>query len=79
MLEVQQLQDAIVLSSFVTEQELQQRVALQRELREVEWLSLPVDRFREEIEVSATTSRPATRPAPSAGRRPRASISSTSR
>jgi peptidyl-prolyl cis-trans isomerase D len=53
MLEVQQLQDAIVLSSFVPEQELQHRVALQRELREVEWLSLPVDRFRDEIEVSA--------------------------
>ena len=53
MLEVQQLQDAIVLSSFVTEQELQHRVALQRELREVEWLSLPVERFRDEIEVSA--------------------------
>jgi len=53
MLEVQQLQDAIVLSSFVTEEELQRRVALQRELREVEWLSLPVDRFRDEVEVSA--------------------------
>jgi peptidyl-prolyl cis-trans isomerase D len=53
MLEVQQLQDAIVLSSFVTEDELQRRVALQRELREVEWLSLPLERFRDEVEVSA--------------------------
>jgi len=52
MLEVQQLQDAIVLSSFVTPAELEQRVALERELREVEWVSLPVNRFVDEVEIS---------------------------
>lgn len=52
MLEVEQLQDAIVLSSFVTPAELERRVALQRELREVEWVSLPVDRFAAEVEIS---------------------------
>lgn len=51
-LEIQQLQDAIVLSSFVTDRELEQRVALQRELREVEWIALPLDRFRDEIEIT---------------------------
>jgi peptidyl-prolyl cis-trans isomerase D len=52
LLEIQQLQDAIVLSSFVTTEELAQRVALERELREVEWLSLPLDRFLAEVEVT---------------------------
>jgi peptidyl-prolyl cis-trans isomerase D len=52
LLEIQQLQDAIVLSSFVTTEELAQRVALERELREVEWLSLPLDRFIAEVEVT---------------------------
>ena len=52
MLEVQQLQDAIVLSSFVTDDELQRRVALQRELREIEWIALPLERFSAEVEVS---------------------------
>jgi peptidyl-prolyl cis-trans isomerase D len=52
MLAIQQLQDAVVLSSFVTEDELERRVALQRELREVEWVALPLDRFLEEVEVS---------------------------
>jgi peptidyl-prolyl cis-trans isomerase D len=52
LLEVQQLQDSIVLSSFVTPQELERRVALERELREVEWVSLPLDRFLEGVEVS---------------------------
>jgi peptidyl-prolyl cis-trans isomerase D len=52
LLEIQQLQDAIVLSSFVTTEELAQRVALERELREVEWLSLPLDRFTAEVEVT---------------------------
>jgi peptidyl-prolyl cis-trans isomerase D len=52
LLEIQQLQDAIVLSSFVTSEELAQRVALERELREVEWLSLPLDRFIAEVEVT---------------------------
>ncbi len=52
LLEVQQLQDAIVLSSFVTPSEIDQRVALQRQLREVEWVALPLERFLEEVEVS---------------------------
>jgi peptidyl-prolyl cis-trans isomerase D len=52
MLAIQQLQDAVVLSSFVTEDELERRVALQRELREVEWVALPLDRFLDEVEVS---------------------------
>ncbi|MFU8897114.1 MAG: SurA N-terminal domain-containing protein, partial [Gammaproteobacteria bacterium] len=52
MLEIQQLQDAIVLSSFITEEELERRVALQRELREVEWITLPLERFRADIETS---------------------------
>jgi peptidyl-prolyl cis-trans isomerase D len=51
-LEVQQLQDALVLSSFVTREELERRVALERELREVEWLTLPLERFQAEVEVS---------------------------
>jgi peptidyl-prolyl cis-trans isomerase D len=52
LLEIQQLQDAIVLSSFVTPNELQRRVALQRELREVEWVALPLERFLADVEVS---------------------------
>lgn len=52
MLEIQQLQDAVVLSSFVTEAELERRVALQRELREIEWIAVPLDRFAGQIEVS---------------------------
>ncbi|HRP35485.1 MAG TPA: SurA N-terminal domain-containing protein [Gammaproteobacteria bacterium] len=52
MLEIQQLQDAVVLSSFVTEDELERRVALQRELREIEWIAVPLARFAEEVEVS---------------------------
>src|SRR5690606_19206009 len=52
MLEIQQLQDAVVLSSFVTEDELERRVALQRELREIEWIAMPLARFAEEVEVS---------------------------
>lgn len=52
LLEVQQLQDAIVLSSFVTPAEVERRVALERELREVEWLSWPLERFLPEVEVS---------------------------
>jgi len=51
-LEIQQLQNAIVLSSFLTRNELEQRVALERELREVEWLKLPVERFLPDIEVT---------------------------
>jgi peptidyl-prolyl cis-trans isomerase D len=51
-LEVQQLQDALVLSSFVTREELERRVALERELREVEWLTLPLERFEAEVEIS---------------------------
>jgi len=54
VLEIQQLQDAVVLSSFVTDEELERRVALERELREVEWVSLPLDRFLADIEVSET-------------------------
>lgn len=53
LLEVQQLQDAIVLSSFVTPAELARRVALERELREIEWISLPLERFLAAVEVSA--------------------------
>jgi peptidyl-prolyl cis-trans isomerase D len=53
LLEVQQLQDAIVLSSFVTPDELARRVALERELREIEWVSLPLERFLADIEISA--------------------------
>jgi len=52
VLEIQQLQDAIVLSSFLTRDELEQRVALERELREVEWVKLPLDRLLAEVEVS---------------------------
>jgi peptidyl-prolyl cis-trans isomerase D len=52
MLEIQQLQDAVVLSSFITRDELERRVALERELREVEWVALPLDRLLAEIEVS---------------------------
>lgn len=51
-LEIQQLQDAIVLSSFLTRDELERRVALERELREVEWVKLPLDRLLPDIEVS---------------------------
>lgn len=52
MLEIQQLQDAVVLSSFITDDELERRVALQRELREIEWIAVPLDRFVEQIEVN---------------------------
>jgi peptidyl-prolyl cis-trans isomerase D len=36
----------------VTPAELERRVALERELREVEWLALPLDRFLDEVEVT---------------------------
>ena len=52
LLEIQQLQDAIVLSSFVTPAEVERRVALERELREVEWVSWPLERFLDEVEVT---------------------------
>ena len=52
LLEIQQLQDAIVLSSFVTPAEVEARVALERELREVEWVSWPLERFLADIEVT---------------------------
>jgi peptidyl-prolyl cis-trans isomerase D len=52
MLEIQQLQDAIALSTFTTTDELARRVALERELREVEWLALPLERFVAEVEVA---------------------------
>jgi peptidyl-prolyl cis-trans isomerase D len=52
VLEIQQLQDAIVLSSFLTRDELERRVALERELREVEWVKLPLERLLAEVEVS---------------------------
>ena len=51
-LEIQQLQDAIVISAFSTPQELERRVALERELREVEWIALPLERFADGIEVT---------------------------
>jgi peptidyl-prolyl cis-trans isomerase D len=51
-LEIQQLQDAIVISAFATPQELERRVALERELREVEWIALPLERFADETEVT---------------------------
>lgn len=51
-LAVQQIQDAIVYSSFVTPDELERRVALERELREVEWLSLPLERLKAGIEIT---------------------------
>ena len=52
LLEIQQLQDAIVLSSFVTPNEVERRVALERELREIEWVALPLERFLADVEVS---------------------------
>lgn len=52
ILAIQQLQDAIVLSSFVTRDEIERRVALERELREVEWVTLPLERFLADAEVS---------------------------
>jgi peptidyl-prolyl cis-trans isomerase D len=51
-LAMQQLQQGIVLSSFITGDELERRVALERELREIEWLKLPLDRFFADIEVT---------------------------
>jgi peptidyl-prolyl cis-trans isomerase D len=52
MLEIQQLQDALVISAFLPPGELERRVALERELREIEWVALPLERFLDEVEVS---------------------------
>jgi peptidyl-prolyl cis-trans isomerase D len=52
LLEIQQLQEGIVASSFVTDEELARRVALERERRQVEWLSFPVERYAAAVEVS---------------------------
>jgi peptidyl-prolyl cis-trans isomerase D len=52
LLEIQQLQEAIARSSFLTRNELERRVALERELREVEWVKLPLDRILPDIEVT---------------------------
>lgn len=52
VLEIQQLQNAIALSTFVTRNEIERRIALERELREIEWVSLPLDRFLDEVEIS---------------------------
>jgi peptidyl-prolyl cis-trans isomerase D len=51
-LEVQQLQNAIASSTFVTSQQLERRVALERESREVEWVLLPIERSLESVEIS---------------------------
>lgn len=53
-LEVAQLQDGIFNSAFVTPLELEQRVRLEREQREIGWLVLPVDNFLSAVEVSET-------------------------
>lgn len=52
LLEIQQLQEGIARSSFVTGEELARRVALQRETRRVEWVSFPVERFHDSVEVT---------------------------
>lgn len=52
LLEIQQLQDGIARSSFVTGEELARRVALQRESRRIEWISFPVERFHESVDVT---------------------------
>ncbi|MGB5621342.1 MAG: SurA N-terminal domain-containing protein, partial [Gammaproteobacteria bacterium] len=53
-LEVSQLQDGIFNSAFVTPRELEQRVRLEREQREIGWLILPVDNFLAAVDVSET-------------------------
>jgi peptidyl-prolyl cis-trans isomerase D len=51
-LAIQQLQEGIVISSFITRDEIERRVALERELREVDWLKLPLERLLAEVEVT---------------------------
>ncbi len=52
LLEIQQLQDGIAGSAFVTDAELERRVALRDEERDVEWLSLSTERFLDQAEVT---------------------------
>ncbi|MEJ2515498.1 MAG: SurA N-terminal domain-containing protein [Gammaproteobacteria bacterium] len=52
LLEIQQLQDGIARSTFVTDAELERRVALREEERDVEWLSLSTERFLDQVEVT---------------------------
>ncbi|MGB5209916.1 MAG: SurA N-terminal domain-containing protein [Gammaproteobacteria bacterium] len=51
-LEINQLQQGIFASAFVTPLEFQQRVSLEREQREVAWLVLPVDNYLGSVEIS---------------------------
>jgi peptidyl-prolyl cis-trans isomerase D len=50
--EIQQLQDAIIASSFVTDDELEAFVRLEEERRETEWVSFQSSEFAGDIEVS---------------------------
>ena len=52
LLEIQQLQDGIARSSFVTKDEMARRIALQDETRDVEWVSLTTADFIDQVEVA---------------------------
>jgi peptidyl-prolyl cis-trans isomerase D len=51
-MEIAQLQEGILESAFATPQELDRRIRVTRERREVAWLVLPAERFLQEVEIS---------------------------
>jgi peptidyl-prolyl cis-trans isomerase D len=50
-LEVSQLQNGILYSAFSTPLELDQRIRLEREQREISWIEIDIDRFIAEVDV----------------------------
>ena len=48
----EQLQSAIVESDFITSQELESALALENQLRDINYTIIPIDRFRDSIQVT---------------------------
>jgi peptidyl-prolyl cis-trans isomerase D len=51
-MQIQQLQDGILGSAFVTSVELDHRIRVERERRQVSWLKVSADKFRDQIEIT---------------------------
>jgi peptidyl-prolyl cis-trans isomerase D len=51
-MEIAQLQEGILDSAFATPEELDRRIRVTRERREVAWLILPAERFLQQVEIS---------------------------
>ena len=51
-MEIQQLQDGILGSAFITPLELDQRIRIEREQRELSWVTASAEKFRGQVEIT---------------------------